>query len=125
MLLRSNLLNVAHRIIPFENIKFQKWVKNEVVAGEDVPVYTTAEDIEASVQEIKTEMYAKLGLDMQKKYKWVYASRDIKGTDEQETPDRIIYQGNYWNAVKSNNWRAYDGWSGAIFVKVKDYVVQE
>ena len=124
-LLRSNLLNHAHKIIPFERVTFEHWMWNDTVNGEDVPVYGAGIDLEASVQRIRAELYPKLGLSLQKDYRWVFASIKMSGTDEQEVPDRIFYNNSYWNAVKSNNWSVYDGWSGAVFVRVKQSDVQE
>lgn len=118
-MLRNNLLKRAMRSIPTETIQFESWKENTLVNGEDVALYNEPITINASVQEIKTEMYKKLDLDFEKDYICVYANVEIKGIDKQETPDRVYYQGSYWNAVKNNNWHQYDGWSSAICVRVK------
>lgn len=123
-LLRNNLLKIAHRLIPSETIKFEKWIANTVVNGEVVPSYDTPRTIRADVHPLKSEMYEKLGLDFQKEYRLVHADLAMKGVDDQKIPDRMIYDNSYWNVQKSNNWTMYDGWSWAVFVRVKNMEVQ-
>lgn len=118
-LLRSNLLKRANRLIPFEKITFQKWTGNTFQDGIAVPTFAEGVEIKASVQPVRTEIYEKLGLDFQKDYRSVHASVQMNGTDKQAVPDRMIYQGFEWNVKKSNDWTEYDGWSSAVFVRIK------
>lgn len=118
-LLRSNLLKKANRLIPFEKIVFQKWTGNTFQDGIAVPTFAEGVEFSASVQPVRTEIYEKLGLDFQKDYVTVHASVQMNGTDKQATPDRMVYDGYIWNVQKSNNWFKYDGWSSAVFVRIK------
>lgn len=118
-LLRSNLLKRANRLIPFEKIVFQKWTGNTFQDGIAVPTFSEGVELSASVQPVRTEIYEKLGLDFQKDYVTVHASVQMNGTDKQATPDRMIYDGFVWNVQKSNNWFKYDGWSSAVFIRIK------
>lgn len=118
-LLRSNLLKRANRLIPFEKIVFQKWTGNTFQEGIAVPTFAEGVELSASVQPVRTEIYEKLGLDFQKDYVTVHASVQMNGTDKQATPDRMIYDGFVWNVQKSNNWFSYDGWSSAVFIRIK------
>lgn len=121
MTIPYDLLALAMTVIPPEKIRLYKGGEMSVDEyGIERPEYAEAEEIKASVQAVNNQMYQTFGLDLQKNYKLVYASVKLAGINSQAVPDRVEYDGKYYDVVRETDWTTYNGWSGVLVVEVKE-----
>lgn len=115
----ENLLNQALTIIPKQKFTFCKYKSNTINdIGIKVDVYETGIDFEGSVQAIDSKMYQELGLDFSKKYIQIYSSLNIQNvTQNQETPDRIVWNNKNYLVTNCSDWYVQDGWTNIIAVE--------
>ena len=115
----GNLLNKALSIIPQQTFVYYKWKSNTVSSiGIKKDEYETPITLYGSVQAIEQTMYDKLGLDWSKKYIHIYASANIRNTDnEQISPDKIVWDNKEYLVTKCTNWYKQDGWVNIIAVE--------
>lgn len=122
-LLRNNLLKLALKVIPGESYQYLKYTGEQVNAlGIKVPSFADAQVITPDigiVQSPENSVYQQLGLSLDKNYKIFYGAVNIEGNETQPQPDRFIYQGRTYEAIRNTNWFDYDGWCGVLAVEIK------
>ena len=115
----NNLLNKAFSVIPqqpFTYYKFKSYTISDV--GIKQNVYEEGIVYNGSIQAVDSKMYQQLGLDFSKKYIQIFSSLDIHNVDnEQETPDKIVWQNKEYLVVNCSDWYAQDGWTNIIAVE--------
>lgn len=115
----NNLLNQAFRVIPQQNFTYLKF-KSESVndIGIKQNEYYAGVEYNGSVQAVDSKMYQELGLDFSKKYINIYSSLKIQNvTNEQETPDKIIWNNKEYFVVSCSDWYVQDGWTNILAVE--------
>ena len=123
----GNLLNQALSIIPKQKFTYCKYKSNTINdIGIKVTTYETGVEYEGSVQAIDSKMYQELGLDFSKKYIQIFSSLNIKNVSlEQETPDKIVWNGKNYLVVNCSNWYVQDGWTNIVAVEQNEETVGE
>lgn len=123
----GNLLNQALTIIPKQNFTFCKYKSNTINdIGIKVDVYETGVNYSGSVQAVDSKMYQQYGFDFSKKYIQIYSSLNIKNvTQNQETPDKIVWNNKDYLVVNCSDWYVQDGWTNIIAVEQRDEEVEE
>lgn len=118
-LLRSNLLRAASRIIPGQSIGYRAFTGNTKNAALiEVPSYAAAVPLAANVQAVPRTMYEALGLDLQRNYIIVYASKDLRDVKRDGASDQIDYAGRLYDVESNTDWFSQNGWRGALCVDV-------
>lgn len=72
-----------------------------------------------SVQSIPRKSYADMGLDFNSFYLRVVAPLSIIDLQRDQSGDRFVWQGDWYQMKDGTNWYALDGWARAIAVRVK------
>lgn len=115
----NNLLNQAFTVIPqqkFTYCKFASETVNDI--GIKVNVYDNGVEYNGSVQAVDSKMYQALGLDFSKKYIQVFSSLNIQNVNNnQETPDKIIWNNKEYLVVNCSDWYMQDGWTNILAVE--------
>jgi hypothetical protein len=116
----SNLLKTALRVISSQTVSYQEFTgRTTNAAGLKVSAYADAVDIRGSFQPVDRSYYLQLGLDFTKSYaKWYDPNATTRDIQRDTSGDRITYAGMTYNALSNNEWKAPDGWTGTMFVRV-------
>jgi hypothetical protein len=119
--MKKNLLNEASKLIPLERFIYKKY-KGKVINELGIPVIEYEEDIEieGSIQALDVSLYEKFGFSFERNIKILYASIDVKGLDNQDAPDKIVYDSRVWSVIKTTRWHNYNGWNGVIIEEEKE-----
>ena len=115
-----NLLNVARQLIKFQEVMYmadQGRVLDDV--GQWVTSYANPVGLMASVQAVKRDKYAELGLEFQKKYVKIFASIDAIDINRDETGDRFIFGRELYQIESQTTWYVQDGWCSCLCVAIK------
>jgi len=113
----GNLLNLAHNLIAFQTIRLYR--NQATVAGADgvnTPVYQPPVTVNCSVQEVPNQFYQMLGLDLNKDYKMVYSSVEMKDVRRDKCPDAFDFNGFRYVVEANTDWRSQDGWAASVCV---------
>ena len=123
----GNLLNQALTIIPKQNFTFCKYKENNVnEIGNKVDEWEEGIVCEGSVQAIDSKMYQQFGLDYSKKYIQIFSSLNIQNVSQnQETPDKIIWNNKNYLVVNCSDWYVQDGWTNIIAVEQREEEEEE
>lgn len=117
----NNLLNQAFKLIPQQDFQYCKWESKTVnEQGIMINSYATPVAYKGSIQAVEQALYEKLGLDWEKQYRMVYASVFMHGVDvssDQNTPDRLLFEGKRWKVIRNTPWYSADGWCGVLVVE--------
>lgn len=115
----GNLLNQALSIIPKQKFTYCKYKSNTINdIGLKVDVYETGIEYEGSVQAVDSKMYQALGLDFSKKYIQIFSSLNILNVNQQqESPDKIIWNEKEYLVVNCSDWYKQDGWTNILAVE--------
>lgn len=114
----SNLLNIAHRIIPSADVTLLPFVsRDRQPNGNYLNVYGDPVTIIGNAQPVPRERYSMLGLDFNKNYLMVYSSSAIRDVGRGTSSDRIGYDNKRFCAIGDNDWQPVDGWHGVMFVE--------
>lgn len=117
-----DILSLAYSLIPPQPIQVYRFLDNTTDStGIERPTYGEPIDVEASVQSVDNSVYEQLSLDFQKNYRMVYAPIQMVGLDQQENPDKLVFEGRNWIVVKTGDWTYYNGWSGVLVVENKAF----
>lgn len=115
----NNLLNKAFRVIPqqkFTYFKFNSDTVNDI--GIKVNVYDNGVEYNGSVQAVDSKMYQALGLDFSKKYIQIFSSLNIQNVNSnQETPDKVVWNGKEYLVVNCSDWYGQDGWTNILAIE--------
>lgn len=115
----NNLLNQAFTVIPqqkFTYIQFKGVTVDEM--GVKQNEYYAGVEYNGSVQAVDSKMYQALGLDFSKKYIQVFSSLNIQNVNNnQETPDKIIWNNKEYFVVNCSDWYMQDGWTNILAVE--------
>lgn len=99
---------------------YYKYLSNSInEIGLEVPVYDEPISYTGSVQAVSNKMYEQMGLDLDKNYKIVYCPQLVKTLAEQDQPDRIFYNGGWYDVVENQNWYETNGFTKFIMVEIK------
>lgn len=113
-----NILEMALGAIPPSKMEWRAY-NGEVVSPTyiDQPSYAPAVVLYGSIQRIATDTYKDLGLSMEKKYRKVFVSANVRGVNEIKSPDILSFSGKNWVVLKdTSDWLDYDGWRAFIVV---------
>lgn len=117
----NNLLNQAFKLIPQQDFQFCKWNSKSVnEQGIMINTFDAPVSCKGSIQAVDQALYKELGLDFEKQYRLVYASVFIQGLDaskQQNTPDRLVFEGRNWKIIRNTPWHSADGWCGVLVVE--------
>lgn len=115
----SNLLNSAMRVIAPQKVKYFKFLSRE---SNDIGLYVSqfAEPrvIIGSLQPVPRNRYEALGLDFNRNYVTLYASKNIFDVDRDIAGDQIEYCGQRFECESCNDWFAIDGWLSVVCVQI-------
>lgn len=100
----------------FKYIKFKSRETNSI--GIDESVYESPRYITGQVQAVPHELFEKYGLDFTKSYLMFYVSKDILDIQRGVSGDRFEFENNTYQAEKETDWRAINGWTAVLSVKV-------
>lgn len=111
----GNLLNRAFRLIPTQSFQYCAFAGKTINnMGVFVNSYAEPMEVNGSIQALEQSQYEQLGLDFEKNYRIVYAPIQMKGLDQQETPDKLIFDNQNWKVVRNTPWFNMDGWCGVV-----------
>lgn len=115
----NNLLNQAFTVIPQQSFTYLKYKSNAISdIGIKVNEYETGVVYKGSVQAVDSKMYQQLGLDFSKKYIQIFSSLNIQNVNnDQETPDKILWNNKEYLVVNCSDWYEQDGWTNIIAVE--------
>lgn len=120
-LIDENLLEVALGILPKQPVKYLKYLGNEInELGVSRPNFADAIELMGSVQVPELSLYQDLGLNLEKNYRKIYVSADIRGNEKQPMPDRFVFANSTWEVVKNSPWYEYNSWCGVLVVEIKE-----
>lgn len=110
-----NLLNAALTVIPKVGFKYYKFKSNTTNAyGVDVSAYENPIMVYGLIAPVPSEKYEELELSLQKQHIYVYAPTRIISLREQESPDKIEFNGKTYFIIRIEDWFGYNGWSECI-----------
>lgn len=116
----NNLLSKALSVIPQSIFTVENFLSR---TANDYGIYvnTYDEPVTATgiIQAVENSAYQTLGLEFGKYYVQVWSLTTLRGIDKQEVADRIIYNSQTFNVIKSVDWMTYNGWNSVIAVEEK------
>lgn len=117
-----NLLKIAMKHLPTECVFYFKFLGNrETSIYTDEPYYGEGEKLKASVQRVRQDIYEQFGLNLQKKYKIVFVSKNVNCVNEIQSPDKFTFQGRNWIVTDDvSDWYSLNGWRAVLVVAEKD-----
>lgn len=119
----SNLLGLANTIISPLKVQYEKFIdKTTNSLGLDVDNFAPAIDIIGNFQPVPREKYEHLGLDFESNYAMWYGQTFMGTVTRGDTGDKITFAGELYSAIGDNDWIAVDGWSGVMFIEIKEPV---
>lgn len=122
----GNLLEAAHRLIPFQKLVWYKWKGQTLdTALLRVNDYEPGVELEGSIQRVSESMYERLGLDFNSEYREIHTSANIQCLTNQNSPDLLEFEGKKWKVIRVTPWYGYDGWSEILVVEDKENNVPE
>lgn len=80
--------------------------------------YATGVDRFDSIQAVKRELYAELGLDWQKFYVHIFTSDTLAVVERDGSGDQIEYNGERYQCLSSTDWGFQDGWHEVLAVRL-------
>lgn len=118
-----NLLKIAMKYLPTEKVSYCKFLGNtQTEIYTDAPSYANAEVLTASVQRVRQDIFEQFGLNMQKKYKIIFVSKNVKGVNEIQSPDKFIFQDRNWVVTDDvSDWYHLNGWRAVLVVAENDF----
>lgn len=120
-LIDENLLEAALEILPKQSFKYLKYLGNQInELGVSRPIYADAIELTGSIQIPELSIYQDMGLDLEKNYRNIYVSADIRGNEKQPLPDRFIFSNSVWEVVKNSPWYEFNCWCGVLVVEIKE-----
>lgn len=115
----SNLLRQALKVIKPTTIKYVKFNGRVLNAARIwVDSYDEPVDLKASVQAVPREKYQDLGLDLQKNYIKIWASKDLVDLKRNYSGDYFIYGTTKYKLSGETPWFLQDGWASAIAIDI-------
>ncbi len=115
----SNLLNLAHKLIAFQTIKYYPAESRALNAARQyVPTFGTPFNMQCSVQAVNRNSYAAMGLDFNALYVQVYAPLNMVDLKRDSSGDRFTYDGSIYAMSKGQNWFAQDGWATCLATRI-------
>jgi hypothetical protein len=117
----SNLLNRARKLIKFGSVRYFAATGRTMNSARQW-VTTFVEDekpLSCSVQAVARSLYSKQGLDFNKFYVNVWASRAMVSIDRDTSGDRFIYNGALYAFSDGYDWFEQDGWATVLAVRIK------
>lgn len=117
----GNLLEAAHRLIPFQPFTWYKW-KGYTLDSALLKVneYEAGVACQGSIQRISEQMYERLGLDFNSDYREIHTSANIQCLTGQNGPDMLEFEGKRWKVIRVTPWYNYDGWSEILVIEDKE-----
>lgn len=113
----SNILNQALTVIAKQTVQYYRMLDRAVNdVGQDVTEYAPPVAITGSFQPIQRKLYEQYGLDFQKSYFILYASKNIIDVGRNVSGDQITFQGRRYQCESETEWFGIDGWVGVICV---------
>ena len=117
----SNLLLKVQQLIKPTTVmfyKFNKRVRGE--AGMMVNKFDEPVEIIANVQAVPRNLYARMGLDYNKRYIKIWASEDLQDLARDRAPDEIEWNNKRYVLLNEEDWTAIDNWNAALAIEVSD-----
>lgn len=75
-----------------------------------------------SIQSVPQQLYAALGLDLEREYIMIYTDNALLVTRRDATGDQIefpVSSGIRWQLEEANNWTPIDSWRGVLAVRLQ------
>lgn len=120
-MLRGNLLNRAFRLIPPQVVRYYQALSRTTNSiGQNITTYAMGVDIVGSFQPLSKALYAQFGLDLQKSYYTLYASKDILDLQRDISADQLDFLSKRYQCESNTDWFEYDGWKGVLCVMVQN-----
>ncbi len=115
----SNLLRSALRLIkPTQILYLQATGRTQNAVKQFVATFADPVPLMASVQAVNRDTYNELGLDFQKNYIKVFASKNIVDLGRDTSGDRLIFNGKLYQIESQVDWFVMDGWASCLAVYV-------
>ena len=119
----GNLFNIASGAIGGalgqDTISYKKFISNTTnYVGMLVPSYEDAVEISGSFQVVSSSLYAQRGLDINRHYRILYTSTEITEIDTNTSSDRILFNGDTYQALDKEDWYSFNGWNGVLCVRL-------
>lgn len=115
----SNLLRQAAKVIKFTSVQYFKYAGKTLNARrENVDTYDAAVTLSASVQAVPRAKYMELGLDFQKNYIKMFASKNLIDVQRDYSGDLFVYGGRKYKLIDNTNWYLQDGWATALAIDI-------
>mgnify|MGYP005992261611 CR=1 FL=1 len=114
-----NTLDLVQSVIGKQEYKLETWSGRTVnSAGYEVDSYDEAVTRHASVQPLSAEKIQVMGLDMNKFYINIFDQSLVDILSRSHNPDRIIFQGYYWEPrPSSQDWNDQGGWNQVTAIR--------
>lgn len=115
----ADLLSIALTVINPQEVLYRRFLGQELnEARIKVDKWEVPFTIFGSVQRVKRDKYAELGLDFSRRYVTLYASLDIKDIHRENNGDQFNFGDRTYQVVSDGNWFLMDGWASCIAVDI-------
>lgn len=115
----SNNLRLALSIQGKQKVSYYRFRAREVnVNGVYEAAYYPPATIYGAVQPIKRSLFDQLGLDLQKNYVTLYATKSMADIERNSSGDYFVFAGKKWQLLSENDWFNIDGWAGVVCVDI-------
>jgi hypothetical protein len=115
----SNLLNLAHRLISWQNITyFVNTGRTLNAAKQWVAQYGPGQPMQCSVQAINRSTYVAMGLDFNVLAVQVFAPLDLIDLQRDSSGDQFEYNGDRYKMANGQNWFEQDGWATCMAIRI-------
>lgn len=122
----SNIFWQAASVINLQEVMYLKDAgRTQNKARQWVTTHAAPVGLMASVQAVKREKYAELGLEFQKKYVKIFAAIDAIDIDREVSGDQFIFGRELFQLESQTTWYVQDGWMSALAVKIKILTQEE
>jgi hypothetical protein len=116
----SNLLKRASRLIKFSSVQYFATTGRTLNSARQwVASFDDGNPLSASVQAVPRANYQREGLDFNKFYVRVWASKAMAALDRDTSGDRFIHNGDLYAFADGENWFAQDGWATVLACRIK------
>lgn len=115
----GNILKQALRMIARQAVHYFRFIQRAVNdIGMDESVFDSPSYLAGSIQPVPKNLYAYLGLDLQKNYINFFVEKDVMDVARNVSGDQLSWSGRQWQALSATPWYALDGWLQILCVDV-------
>jgi hypothetical protein len=115
----ANLLNLAHRLISWQKVKYFVTTGRTLNAAKQwVATYDAGKDISCSIQAINRSTYVAMGLDFNVLAVNIFAPLNLIDLQRDSSGDQFEYNGDRYKMANGQNWFEQDGWATCMAVRI-------